>query len=61
MKNYQKPMVNIEMINVEDVITTSVSGGDSITSDFGQTTNTAFSALGGSSEAKSDATIVFEW
>lgn len=55
MKNYQKPMVNIEMINVEDVITSStieLSEDTAMTSKLGADTTVA---NGG------DATIVFEW
>ena len=61
MKNYQKPMVNVEMINVEDVITTS---SDPIVpaDDFSAATGTLSSALGGTPAGTTDnATIVFEW
>ena len=53
MKNYQKPMVNVEMINVEDVITAS---------DIEIAEGTMSNQLGGStSGVVADAQIVFEW
>lgn len=59
MKNYQKPMVNVEMINVEDVITASaVTPADQIS------TSSAMSGyLGGTTGASEggNSTIVFEW
>ena len=58
MKNYQKPMVNVEMINVEDVITAStVTPAD----DFQASSGTLSSALGGTTDNTTNATIVFEW
>ena len=54
MKNYQKPMVNIEMINVEDVITAS------LTASTDTALTTALGATTGASDGQ-DATIVFEW
>ena len=55
MKNYQKPMVNIEMINVEDVITSStIELSDDITLTTALEARTTV-ADGG------NATIVFEW
>ena len=58
MKFYQKPMVNVEMINVEDVITASeVTPAD----DFSNAGATINGALGGTTGTTNNATIVFEW
>ena len=57
MKNYQKPMVNVEMINVEDVITASTVIAD----DFSSTDKTWTTNLGTSGMTGNDGTIVFEW
>lgn len=58
MKNYQKPMVNVEMINVEDVITAStVTPADEFSASTGNMSN----YLGGTTGDTTDATIVFEW
>jgi hypothetical protein len=53
MKNYQKPMVNVEMINVEDVITASIISGSA--------DSALNSALGATTGSTPDAVIVFEW
>ncbi len=58
MKNYQKPMVNVEMINVEDVITASVV---TPADDFSASTGNMNTYLGGTTGNTSNATIVFEW
>ena len=53
MKNYQKPMVNVEMINVEDVITSS---------SFEASSDSALkTTLGATTGATENAVIVFEW
>lgn len=59
MKNYQKPMVNVEMINVEDVITASTVTPPA--DEFSASTGNMSGYLGGTTGNTTDATIVFEW